>query len=267
MSGSSIHDASHPIPPDPRDDMTTSRVPPSPPQRPDKVQKKRRRPALACEQCRRRKIKCDRSQPCVHCVKSGITDCTYAPTHIPAASRAKKAAPASVADTQDSVRRVTPIVPRPPPASVAEEEDRLQSSRSVEHISQGAGICNIPSVPPSEPGLTASTTSPPESTNNVNWLVARVHLLEEKLENAVLLTDCETDKRLQGDVEKDRGAEYRNKPLDEVELTGDSRGTVSKTRYFGRSHWMNGATLVSRIPVVIQPVGNYFDVLTVYSFR
>lgn len=38
--------------------------------------RKRRRPALSCLECRRRKIKCDRSQPCAHCVSSR-SQCTF----------------------------------------------------------------------------------------------------------------------------------------------------------------------------------------------
>lgn len=38
--------------------------------------RKRRRPPLACEKCRNRKIKCDCANPCGPCVKSG-TKCTY----------------------------------------------------------------------------------------------------------------------------------------------------------------------------------------------
>ena len=38
--------------------------------------RRRRRPALACLECRRRKIKCDRSEPCTHCVPTR-TQCTY----------------------------------------------------------------------------------------------------------------------------------------------------------------------------------------------
>jgi hypothetical protein len=33
-------------------------------------QRKRRRPARSCQECRRRKVKCDRSEPCGHCVLS-----------------------------------------------------------------------------------------------------------------------------------------------------------------------------------------------------
>lgn len=38
--------------------------------------KRRRRPALSCIQCRRRKIKCDRSDPCKHCLAAKHC-CTY----------------------------------------------------------------------------------------------------------------------------------------------------------------------------------------------
>lgn len=39
--------------------------------------RKRRRPALACEKCRRRKIKCDRNTPCDQCIRSKSDTCTY----------------------------------------------------------------------------------------------------------------------------------------------------------------------------------------------
>src|SRR4051812_43948234 len=40
--------------------------------------RKRRRPAVSCTQCRRRKIKCDRSIPCNNCTKSRVgQDCDY----------------------------------------------------------------------------------------------------------------------------------------------------------------------------------------------
>lgn len=40
--------------------------------------RKRRRPALSCEQCRRRKVRCDREMPCGPCTKShDPLDCEY----------------------------------------------------------------------------------------------------------------------------------------------------------------------------------------------
>jgi hypothetical protein len=38
--------------------------------------RRRRRPALSCFECRRRKIKCDRNDPCAHC-SSTKTQCVY----------------------------------------------------------------------------------------------------------------------------------------------------------------------------------------------
>lgn len=42
------------------------------------VPRKRRRPALSCEQCRRRKVRCDREMPCGPCTKPHPSlDCEY----------------------------------------------------------------------------------------------------------------------------------------------------------------------------------------------
>ncbi|TLS27154.1 hypothetical protein PpBr36_04061 [Pyricularia pennisetigena] len=43
-----------------------------------RLQRKRRRPALACDECRRRKVKCDRAVPCTNCVRHQCADaCSY----------------------------------------------------------------------------------------------------------------------------------------------------------------------------------------------
>ncbi|KAL2267895.1 hypothetical protein VTJ83DRAFT_5172 [Remersonia thermophila] len=39
--------------------------------------RRRNRPALSCIQCRTRKIRCDRNEPCASCIKSKILNCTY----------------------------------------------------------------------------------------------------------------------------------------------------------------------------------------------
>jgi hypothetical protein len=39
--------------------------------------RKRRRPALACAPCRRRKVKCDRNSPCGQCTQRNSDSCTY----------------------------------------------------------------------------------------------------------------------------------------------------------------------------------------------
>ena len=42
----------------------------------EKKSRRRRRPALSCLECRRRKIKCDRNDPCAHCV-AAKTKCAF----------------------------------------------------------------------------------------------------------------------------------------------------------------------------------------------
>jgi len=42
----------------------------------DNTIRKRRRPAVACTECRRRKVKCDRTLPCTSCFLGTLT-CTY----------------------------------------------------------------------------------------------------------------------------------------------------------------------------------------------
>lgn len=42
----------------------------------DNTVRKRRRPAVACTECRRRKVKCDRTLPCTSCFLGTLT-CTY----------------------------------------------------------------------------------------------------------------------------------------------------------------------------------------------
>lgn len=48
----------------------------------DSPVRKRRRPAVACTECRRRKVKCDRSLPCASCVL-GTLACAYNSSDVP----------------------------------------------------------------------------------------------------------------------------------------------------------------------------------------
>ena len=43
----------------------------------DAPKRKRRRPALSCYECRRRKIRCDRHQPCRQCTQSNVPECVF----------------------------------------------------------------------------------------------------------------------------------------------------------------------------------------------
>ncbi|CAM1511033.1 Fc.00g085460.m01.CDS01 [Cosmosporella sp. VM-42] len=191
-----------------------------------KPEKKRRRPALSCEQCRRRKIRCDRGLPCVNCVKSKISPCTYAPTHVPA-SRAKKAVGHGQEAGSDRMSHV-PI--RSAPIGAPESNSKMASPS--EHLGPAISFPRYPAS--SVPGSTVGSTS---ETSTVDALVARVRQLEERLANNVHISRPGDDRIVEPTEEEE------SRPM---------KGTVSKTRFFGQSHWMNGA---ENFPAILSILG------------
>ncbi|KAK7402931.1 hypothetical protein QQX98_011329 [Neonectria punicea] len=179
------------------------------------AEKKRRRPALSCEQCRRRKIRCDRGLPCVNCIKSSISPCTYAPTHVPA-SRSKKA----VGHGQDFGGPA--VLSHVPARSAPVFESQKPSPPKP--------------VSPSGPSSTGGSTS---DTSTVDALAARVRELEEKLSERFHISSRKADDRLVG-------------PAHQEEDEAPIKGTISKTRFFGQSHWMNGADMFPSILGVLR---------------
>ncbi|KAK0391274.1 hypothetical protein NLU13_0775 [Sarocladium strictum] len=106
-----------------------SDVPETPP-----TAKKRRRPALACTQCRRRKIRCDQNTPCNNCIKSGIPDCTIPPNHISTLrlqqSQASTSRPAVATISPPSAPGSTVLTPRPTPVSVHTDDVNVDELHS-----------------------------------------------------------------------------------------------------------------------------------------
>ncbi|KAF2143542.1 uncharacterized protein K452DRAFT_317031 [Aplosporella prunicola CBS 121167] len=79
--------------------------------------RKRRRPALACEQCRKRKVKCDRHTPCEQCVRTKNEPCIYlSQDPPPSANKSRRVvdgdgsitAPASLSPVQSWARPIYP---------------------------------------------------------------------------------------------------------------------------------------------------------------
>ncbi|KAM0257865.1 hypothetical protein ACHAQJ_004169 [Trichoderma viride] len=195
---------------------------------PNLAEKKRRRPPLSCEQCRKRKIRCDRTQPCTNCVKSNIPSCTYAPYHLPA-WRAKKldammgssSSSSSKDSTVDrvSLRNLKAAEPRPD----AQSPDTVEILHSSPPVSGTDSISASSSkvVSSSNAGSSSSASSP-----NVDWLVSRVHQLEEKLAKALRINDAP-------DGPKRRPS------------APETEGFVAKSRYFGHSHWIYGMSMLT----------------------
>ncbi|KAK2002096.1 fungal-specific transcription factor domain-containing protein [Colletotrichum falcatum] len=261
------------------------------------ARRKRRRPALACEQCRRRKVRCDRNLPCNTCIRTGHTLCTYTSQTNPAARPLSNhgadgstghTAPARSSLSRSSLSAFQPLPPLEHSAtSTAAARGDLSArgrpvgfDRSPEHGSDtGLGIPD-PILPTAKalPGLkdpgssalrlvletsegtplfaptpisveqpgparasaavsvhadTASTPgSCPSSSSTVNSLVDRVKQLEQQLSD--LTVRGESNGPSQPGLVLREGLKY-------------SRGCVSKTRYFGQSHWMNSTDMLYRL--------------------
>ena len=82
--------------------------------------RKRRRPTRSCQECRRRKVKCDRSEPCGHCVLSK-KQCQYGHGLAQASRTVNGRAPASqvVHELAPSAHVHVPYA-TPPQASVSQ---------------------------------------------------------------------------------------------------------------------------------------------------
>ncbi|EEQ87416.2 C6 zinc finger domain-containing protein [Blastomyces dermatitidis ER-3] len=203
----------------------------------DAPPRKRRRPALACDQCRRRKIRCDQKVPCDQCHRSkkslSIHACTY--THAQTSAGPSSSSSARCCDSSQPQRPSAlqappaPTVPIPqisrpgnfpsyPSPFTANESD--QSTHADDQRSDVTGsIRNV--------------AQDLQSAATIQALVDRVRLLEKKLAqststSSVAASSSPGGRRL--DALEDREA-----------LHTPVRGTFSKTRFFGQSHWMNCA--------------------------
>ncbi|KAI1294299.1 hypothetical protein F5Y03DRAFT_387745 [Xylaria venustula] len=137
--------------------------------------RRRRRPALSCLACRRRKIKCDRANPCARCVFTN-TRCTYRATggSEPAAGATSQAHPQK--DTEDAPIE-TPS-PRASPPRVIDEEESIPATAGHEedHVSAPRVYAT---TAPREEQTTTSTTTTTTSVSDLRDLRHRVRKLEE----------------------------------------------------------------------------------------
>lgn len=136
--------------------------------------RKRRRPALACFECRRRKVKCDRNHPCSPCIQSKFTSCEYDKrTTISHARRTHEGRLPGSSSHQ--------LPPSDPPRAVDAESliinhfptpDSLTKTSSVREASHSAEQSPLPGIP-----------SPP-SDRTTEQLLQRIKDLEKKLSDS-----------------------------------------------------------------------------------
>ncbi|KAE8443029.1 hypothetical protein EG329_002423 [Mollisiaceae sp. DMI_Dod_QoI] len=208
--------------------------------------RKRRRPALSCEQCRRRKIKCDRNYPCTQCLQSKTAHCSYSPDSAGAIQHMKK----GPSIYHDPIQIGVGIPNRPRNAPSVSSSTNLPSDGTSPKV-------------PSE-GTQTSWHSPTSEhlhdESSSKALLDRIQRLEEKLAIANNFdsekggyeqqsqdgqqNDADNSSIIDPEIAFFEGRDELSVPQEPKDLQGSFeqkgklRGTVSKTRFFGQSHWM-----------------------------
>lgn len=194
--------------------------------------RKRRRPALSCVECRRRKIKCDREEPCNHCKKSKNAICVYKDAH-PAVANSR-----SSLSNQNS-------------ESLDQHEGAggyLSHQDSSPHTSKDSAL--------SEGGLDSTSNSSIDDSRSLN-LVDRTKSWNAALNQALPDGMNLSPHELRGNahpygstlqlgtfndviIQDGMGpSQIRQKFFNDSQRTPvtDLQGNISKTRFFGQSHW------------------------------
>lgn len=96
----------------------------------ERLSHRRRRPALSCIECRRRKIKCDRNDPCAHCVTTKCL-CTYKAFNDKPVIQPQPQAAAGPLSLGSS--------PSVPPSALAQVQQTSINTPIIEHENQSAG--------------------------------------------------------------------------------------------------------------------------------
>lgn len=186
--------------------------------------RKRRRPALACEQCRRRKIRCDRNIPCDQCIRSRSKNetCTYLPDDYSASSvgsrRVDRNHRTSSPNSSSAANARTPASPTALPGTDAFDVWADQSPI------EGNPTRQLPLVEGLYRGRVADSkkrVKSPNPASSVQALLDRVQQLEKKL-----LDSAST-----------QPAAPVSQPTDKSDPS--IKGSFSKSMFFGQSHWMN----------------------------
>jgi hypothetical protein len=195
-------------------------------------QRRRRRPALACERCRQRKVKCDRNAPCTQCIRTRCEPCTYVPDDHPARNRRSEvdhcqagttsvtttstAAAGALTRTTSTTTVDEPPAIRPPDVWRSTHHPASTSTTLIEDQHRAASIDSA-----------ASPVIPP-SSSSVQALENRVHELERKLLQSVNSRSAEPP--------------AGSSRSDDADLP--VRGTYCKTRLFGQGHWRSSVQQV-----------------------
>lgn len=182
--------------------------------------RKRNRPALSCIQCRSRKIRCDRNEPCASCIKSKIVNCTYEEARRPK-PRLWRLSPGPSVGRRSAEEQPSPGRPAPERSYGNPAGQYSEGSITLPVLSNRAAEIT--------PALTPGTPLSGEAGATAASLAERVRQLEQQL----------------SDAQNRRGLGGSRPPNPSDVDPSNLHGVLAKTRYFGRSHWMNMTRFVS----------------------
>lgn len=123
----------------------------------------------SCTDCRHRKVKCDRQQPCSQCIRVGLgTDCVNPPGPGRAAKRSQGALDSQLLDRlsrlETIIRRLDPKTSSPPPMAANDE-----SSLAVENASSEASTSDNSSSINQQLGRLVIDDTRSYYINNILW--------------------------------------------------------------------------------------------------
>ena len=188
--------------------------------------------AVSCVECRRRKIKCDRNVPCTQCTQYKNASCSYkdgypGPKNAQANSTTPAVPPQRNGDL-GSCGFVVPVVSDG--ANVEKSKPYGSMPRTVPVFASHSASTTVYS-----PG--SGSPEEPPTEQNVQVLSDRVSQLEKNLKT--LSPRCSEPLWLSAIDNPTFFGTADRVPVPEL------RGSVSKTRLFGQSHWMSSFEHVS----------------------
>lgn len=229
--------------------------------------RKRRRPALSCVPCRRRKVKCDRQDPCGPCSRVGNPNaCHYYSSHPPATTSSRRP-PESTSDAHPvngfSVANVSlsPAVQPQYPALEPSLHNAFVGSTGdsgYSHMTGSTGLLSSQgnSSQPSSLGQTLQDLQ--DRLRRTEQLLAKTNQPSSQSEQmAALKQSVQTLSAQMQSLEQrvDSRARSTNVPSATVQDSGLSvptaaprlRANPAKTKFWGPSHYLNSFEQVRKL--------------------
>lgn len=195
------------------------------------VPRRRRRPPRSCELCRRRKVKCDRKEPCNHC-SSSRTNCVYNAGPVEGRITATTATTTNVQITPTTYHNsLRPLF------RVDQNSDHHGAQRA---LSEEPLILPTPVITDSGgewSSLSHATALAADGHDEVHELRNRINSLEQLL--SIHASGSREEMPVEGTTSSARDDHLTSALLQDTPLV------LHKCRLFGGSHWSNANHEVS----------------------